>query len=144
MRARGFSRLVAAALFPPCKLLIVNGAILSAIKMKPPYSGSHSESVSSHMEIFMHKSKLVKLYVCERVKQCHSWVLELGFEKTAGQYFVISKFFPPRYQGKKSQKQSYSVHNSNASPTVRFSPIFPRGLEFSQLCNSQRKKCRGE
>lgn len=71
-RAGGFSRLVAAALFLTCKLLIVNWAFLSTIKMKQPYWESPSESVSPHMEIFMHQSKLIIFFSMCEIEQCHS------------------------------------------------------------------------
>jgi len=53
--------MVADSLFLLHKLLIINWALLSLIKMKPPYSGSRIKSVFSQMDFFLQKSKLVKL-----------------------------------------------------------------------------------
>lgn len=68
VRACGFSTLVAALHFLMCKLLNYKLNFSFSIKTKQPYSGSHSESVSSHMEIFMRKSKLIKLWVWDTSK----------------------------------------------------------------------------
>lgn len=51
-------------------------------------------------------------------------VLELGFEKTAGQYFVISNFFPPRYQGKKSRSKDTVFTTCRCLPLCIFLPSF--------------------
>lgn len=77
----------------------------------------------------------------DEVKQCHSWVLGL-FEKTAGQYFVISKFFPSRWQGQKDKSKDAVFTTHGLLPLCIFLLSFPEGLNF--LSDSQSKKCQGE